>query len=439
MSEKDNTTRGIVVPTPEQAAWADAELGVLIHFDIGVYQPDYDFRKWKHPEAALFNPAALDTDQWLEAAKRLGARYAVLVAKHCSGFSLWPTEAHDYSVKKSPWRGGKGDIVRDFIASCNKYHIKPGIYASTTANGYLHVDNPGRVQPGAPVTQEVYNSIVLRQLMELWGNYGDLFEIWFDGGVLPPDEGGVDLSGLVNKLQSRAVAFQGPMGIPNLIRWVGNEEGTAPYPCWATADSTTNADGTVIISGLHGDPWAPYWCPGESDLPLRWNTSFQGGWFWKAGQDDMMFTVDELMTKYVTSVGRNTNMLLGVVIDDRGLVPEADLKRMEAFGRAIRAQYGTPLRETAGEGPEHLIRLERPAVIDRVVIQEDISLGERVLAYRVMGKREDGWVELAAGTNIGHKHIDTWHTLRPRISEIKLEVLQSKAPPRIRNFAVFES
>ena len=114
----------------------------------------------------------------------MGAKYAVLVAKHCSGFSLWPTDAHDYSIKQSPWKNGEGDIVADFIASCKKYNIKPGIYASTTANGYLYVDNPGVVQEGGPVTQEEYNQIVTQQLTELWSNYGELFEIWFDGGVL---------------------------------------------------------------------------------------------------------------------------------------------------------------------------------------------------------------------------------------------------------------
>jgi alpha-L-fucosidase len=401
-----------------------------------VFKPDYNFRKWgTHPDAEIFNPTDLNTDQWLETAQKLGATYVVLVAKHCSGFSLWPTEAHDYSVKKSPWKDGKGDIVGDFIASCRKYGIKPGIYASTTTNGYFHVDNPGLVQPGSPITQETYNRIVEQQLTELWTNYSELFEIWFDGGVLGKKEGGSDVLSLVKKLQPNAVAFQGPYGHPNLIRWVGNEEGVAPYPCWATADSTTNADGTVVINGLNGDPFAPYWCPGESDFTLRWNRSFGGGWMWVAGQDSMMFTVDELMTKYITSVGRNTNMLLGVVINDKGLIPEADVKQIELLGETIRAQYGTPLRQTAGTGTEYVIRLEQPTAIDRVVIQEDIAFGERVLEYTVKGKVGDTWIELSSGTNIGHKHIDTFPP--QTISEIKLIVTKAKTEPRIKNFAVF--
>ena len=436
LSCADKKDAGTVIPNDIQLAWADAEIGVLFHLDMPTFKPDYNFRRWgTHPDAATFNPAELNTDQWLKTARKLGATYAVLVAKHCSGFSLWPTEAHDYSVKYSPWRDGKGDIVADFVASCKKYGIRPGIYASTTANGYLYVDGPGFVQPGAPVTQEEYNRIVDRQLTELWSNYGELFEIWFDGGVLSKKQGGSDVLSLVQKLQPKAIAFQGPYGHPNLIRWVGNEAGVAPYPCWATADSTTNADGTVVINGLHGDPFAPYWCPGESDFTLRWNRSFQGGWFWTAGQDSMMFTVDELMPKYITSVGRNTNMLLGVVIDDRGLIPDADVKQIERFGNEIRRQYGTPLHRTSGTGTEYLIRLEQPTEIDRVVIREDIAKGERVLAYRIEGKTDGAWTELATGTNIGYKHIDKFP---PRlVTEIKLTVTEAKAEPQIKDFAVF--
>lgn len=428
---------GIVVPNEVQQAWADAEIGVLIHFDMPVFKPEYNFREWgSHPDPSIFNPTELNTDQWLEAASKLGAKYAVLVAKHCSGFSLWPTEAHDYSVKNSPWKDGKGDIVKDFVESCKKYGIKPGIYASTSANGYLYVDNPGRVQEGGPVTQDQYREIVMKQLTELWSNYGELFEIWFDGGVLSKDKGGFDLLPLVEKLQPNAIAFQGPYGYANLVRWVGNEEGAAPYPCWATCDSTTNADGTVVIDGLNGDPNAPFWCPGESDFTLRWNSSFQGGWFWHENQDTMMFTVDQLMRKYETSVGRNTNMLLGIVVDRRGLVPDADVQRISEFGDAIRRNYSHPLAEASGKGTELEIKLKEPAEIDRIIIQEDISKGERILSYKVSGLCDGEWVDLSNGTCVGHKKIDRFE---PRVlTGLKLEVLDSKAEPQIRSFQAFQ-
>lgn len=428
----------IIVPNDRQLEWADAEIGVLIHFDMPTFHKDYLWRNWgTHPDASTFNPTELNTDQWLETAQKLGAKYAVLVAKHCSGFSLWPTEAHEYSIRNSPWKNGNGDIVSDFVASCRKYGIKPGIYASTTANGYLYVDNPGYVQEGSPVSQEEYNSIVTKQLTELWSNYGELFEIWFDGGVLSKKQGGADILSLVQKLQPNAIAFQGPYGHPNLVRWVGNEEGVAPYPCWATCDSTTDADGSCVIQGLNGDAKARFWCPGESDFTLRWNSSYQGGWFWTTGQDSMMFTIPELLRKYETSVGRNTNMLLGLVIDNRGLVPDADVERIEELGKEIERQYGSPMIRTMGVGNELKLMFEKETSVDRVIIQEDISKGERILAYKLEGLQSNKWIVLDEGSCVGHKHIVRFDP--QSLEAIRIVVTESKAEAQISNFAVFET
>lgn len=434
----DDGEPAIVVPNEVQRTWAEAEIGVIIHFDMPVFHPDYDWRRFgTHPAPESFNPTALDTDQWLAVAQSLGAKYAVLVAKHCSGFSLWPTEAHDYSIRRSPYKEGKGDIVAEFVASCRKYGIRPGIYASTTANGYLWVENPGLVQEGGPMTQEEYNRVVEMQLRELWSNYGELFEIWFDGGVLARERGGADVLSLVERLQPQAVAFQGPFGHPNLVRWVGNEEGLAPDPCWATAGETTQADGTKRISGLHGAPDAPYWCPGEADFTLRHNGSFQGGWFWHAGEDERMFTVDELMHKYEASVGRNTNMLLGIVIDDRGLVPEADARRIAEFGAEINRRYGTPMLRMSGAGYTHAVLFETPTAVDRVVLREEIARGERVLEYRIEGRQGDAWSTLAEGSCIGHKRIERFDPVV--LDELRLEVVRAKAEPQIAELAVYEA
>jgi alpha-L-fucosidase len=426
-----------VLPSTAQLQWADAEVGVLIHFDMPVFEPGYDFRKnWNyHPDLSIFNPNELDTDQWIRAARTAGATYAVLVAKHCSGFSLWPTKAHPYSVKNTPWKNGKGDIVKDFIASCKKYGLRPGIYASTTANGYLKVDNPGKVVSGDQAEQKKYNEIVEMQLTELWSDYGKLSEVWFDGGVLPAEKGGFDILALLKKYQPDAIAFQGPFGYQNNIRWVGNEEGVAPYPCWSRADSTTSASGVVEIKGLNGNPKGMFWCPGESDYPLRLNSSFQGGWFWHRDQDDQMRTPEELLDKYCKSVGRNTNMLLGIVVNDRGLVPEADVKRLNDFGELIRKKFSEPLAKTSGSGNEFTVKFPSPKAVNYVVIMEDIAKGERILEYKLSGMTNDTWQILARGSCVGHKRIEV--VKEGKFSAIKLDVIKSEGKPFIRNISFY--
>ena len=429
-------TAKVVLPTARQVEWADAEIGVLIHFDINVFEPTYNWREaWGYsPDPKIFNPAELDTDQWIKAAKDAGANYAVLVAKHCTGFSLWPTKAHDYSVASSPWRNGKGDIVADFIASCKKYGIKPGIYASAAANGYFKVDNPGLVITGDSIAQKAYNKVVETQLRELWSNYGDLFEIWFDGGVLPKSKGGPDIIPILQEKQPNAIVFQGPYGAKNLIRWVGNEEGLAAYPCWATADSTTKADGTVVVEGLHGNPNAPIWCPGEADAPLRKNSSWEGGWFWKRGEDHMINSLKEMMHKYDYSVGRNTNLLIGMVVDTRGLVP-ADVKALKAFGEEVKRRFGASLAETHAKGSEVVLKFDAPAKINHVVIMEDIAKGERIRKYKVEGMVNGAWKLLVQGESVGHKRIQQFEPVEA--SSLRLSITESIALPEIKKLAAY--
>jgi len=426
-----------VLPSKAQLKWADAEIGAMFHFDLQVFEPTYKWRSdWNyHPDLSIFNPKELDTDQWLKAAKAAGATYAILVAKHCSGFSLWPTKAHPYSVKNTPWRNGKGDIVKDFIASCKKYGIKPGIYASACANAYFKVDDPGLVKSGNPEEQEKYKEVVRTQLTELWSQYGKLFEVWFDGGVLPPEKGGVDILPLFKKYQPDAITFQGPFGYKNNIRWVGNEDGVAPYPCWARADSTTSATGEIKIQGLNGNPDGEFWCPGEADFPLRKNSSFQDGWFWHKDQDDQLRSLDELTDRYNKSVGRNTNMLLGIVVDNRGLVPDADVKRLSEFGQNVKRLFSEPLGSTAGNGNLFTINFKSPQSVRYVVVQEDISKGERIREYNLYGMGNGKWQLLGKGTCIGHKRIEVIQ--EKAFSGIKLEIVKSEGKPQIKNMECY--
>ena len=423
------------LPTPEQIAWADCGVGVIIHLDIQVFEPEYDFRQsWGYtPDPRKFNPEKLDTDQWLEAARSLGARYAVLVAKHCSGFSLWPTGAHDYSVRSSRWRGGRGDIVRDFIASCRRCGVLPGLYCSTGCNAFFDVDDV-LVRSGDAALQERYNQIVYLQLDELWGRYGELFEIWFDGGVAPRHRDRVE--GLLDRLQPRAVCFQGPRSHKSNLRWPGNEDGQTPYPCWAATDEITQEDGAAAMPGLGGNPDGSLWAPAECDMPCRaQDRAFGGGWFWRRGEDELLHPLDYMVERYYRSVGRNGNLLLGMVIDDQGLVPAADCARFSEFGREIARRFSAPKASCSGNGLVHELALESPAAVTQAVIAEDIRLGERVREYSIEAWDRGAWRPAARGSCVGHKRIERF---APAASDrFRLNIGRAASEPAIREFAVY--
>jgi alpha-L-fucosidase len=412
----------IARPTPQQAAWQDMEVGLFIHFNMFTCAPDWTWRSFKdYPSPDLFNPTKLDTDQWMRAAKGIGAKYAVLTVKHCEGFCLWPTEAYPYSVKQSTWRDGKGDVAGDFVRSCRTFGIRPGFYYSTSANAYCKVDDPGRVRSKDPADQARYKAICEQQLAELWSRYGELGEIWFDGGSLPPEQGGADIGPLIRKYQPNAVVFQSPHAT---IRWVGNEDGVAPYPCWATAKNREPTGG--------GDPDGQFWRPGECDVPLR-----GGEWGWKPNQEHLIRSMENLTELYCKSVGRNCNLLLNSTPDRSGLIPEPDMKRYIEFGAEIGRRFGKPLGETRGEGDVVELTLDKPTLVDHVVIMEQISEGERVREYVVEGLASDGWKELCRGVSIGHKRIDRCEPLE--VSRVRLRCLRSVAKPLIRQLAVFQA
>jgi alpha-L-fucosidase len=453
----------LVLPTPAQAAWSDAEVGVIIHCDMQVFEPGYEFRRrWGYtPDPSVFNPSDLDTDQWIEAARSAGATYAVLVAKHCSGFSLWPTRAHAYSVASSPWRGGKGDVVADFMRSCAKHGLKPGIYASASCNAFLRVDNPGKVLVDDPAflaeysarlewqsgrnarwadeaEQRRYNQVVETQLAELWGNYGRLFEIWFDGGVLPPEQGGPAIVPLMRRMQPEAVVFGGPPGWPSLARFVGNERGEPPDPFWNTTSNLEAFDGTTEVAGLGGSPDGQVWSCGEADMPNRCQLrAFQGGWFWRTGDDQHLYSLDHLTERWFRSVGGNCNLLLGMVIDPSGRVPAADCQRFAEFGNRIRRIKDGQVAQVAGAGRELVLPLPAGRAPTVLNLQEDLTQGERVRRFVVEAATPRGWEVVWRGTGIGHRRLQRVAPIHA--SALRLRVLECAAEPRIRAFAAWEA
>ena len=398
-------------PSAAQLAWHERELGMFFHFDIPIWKPGWNWRSWKgFPSPESYNPARLDTDQWMEAAKAMGAKYVVLVAKHCSGFLQWQSSLYDYGVRQSPWRGGKGDLVRLFVDSARRYGLAPGLYASVSANGYLGVDNPGLVGRGKgdPFCEEQkrYARICEAMATELWSRYGELSEIWFDGGALSPSRGGPDLLPILEKYQPDAVLFQGPSSARNLLRWIGNERGVAPYPCWGATDALTSEGGDVEDS-FPGSPDGRVYAPGECDVPIR-----RHAWFWDDESKPhkwRYWTDDELMEKYLCSVGRNCNLLLNANPNTDGLVPETDFAQYRRFGEAVRRRYANPIGAACGEGEVVTMGFPCATEVDEVVLQEDIALGQRIRDFVLEAEMPEGGSRiLYEGASVGHKHIATF-------------------------------
>ncbi len=413
-------------PTHEQVAWQDAELGVMICLDLITFTNlgEPNWQKGGRLDPNLYHPARLSTDQWMEACRAMGAKYTVFVAKWCTGHMQWQTDLYPYGLKQTRWRDGQADVVKDYIASCKKFDILPGLYCSVSANAWWEVTNPGLVnwgKGGQDAKQAEYARVCEKMLTELWGNYGSLFEVWFDGGALPPSQGGPDLLPILKRLQPKAIVFGGPA---ETIRWIGNEEGVAGYPCWATVSSGCKPE--------NGDPNGTTWLPAECDAPLR-----DHEWFWNPNDEKKICSLTRLMDMYYKSVGRNGNLIIGITPDREGLIPQADLKRLTEFGAEIQRRFGKSVAETSGTGDSVELTLATPAVIDHVVVMEDITQGERVRQYVVEAKSGDVWKELCRGTSIGHKRIDRFNPAE--VSTVRLRCVRAVAQPMIRKLAVYNT
>jgi alpha-L-fucosidase len=400
-------------PTPVQAAWQDLELGMFVHIAPQTWQ-DSESDDLSTPLSAI-NPEKLDTDQWAAVAGSMGARYIVFVAKHEGGFCWWQTDTTDFSVKNTPWRGGKGDVLADLSASCRKRGLGLGVYLSPQDRKHGIGVGGRAADPGA---QEGYVKLFRQQLTEVLTRYGDVMEVWFDGSLT------FDVGDILAAHARNAVIFQGPQAS---IRWVGNEDGYAPDSAWNAVKLGTKKWGDY--TGADGDPAGDRWLPNECDARMR------ATWFWKTGNQGTLKTVPRLMEMYERSVGHGAVLLLNNTPDRSGLIPATDAARAAEFGEAVRRRYGSPVAEHSGHGNEVILTLPAPTLIDRVLTMEDIAQGERIRRYVIEGQVDGAWKQLAAGTAAGHKKIDV---LSPTsVTGVRLRVLESVGEPQIKRLAVF--
>lgn len=387
-------------PTPAQLAWQRDELALFCHFGVNTFTD----REWGDgkEDSAVFNPTRLDARQWARAAKAAGARAMILTAKHHDGFCLWPTRTTQHSVATSPFRGGSGDVVREFVDACRAESLRPGLYLSPwDRNASVYGDSPR------------YNDFYVEQLTELLTRYGDIAEVWFDGANGEGPNGKKQtydwprIWGTVRTLQPNAVIFSdaGPD-----VRWIGNERGVAGDTNWSTVDPAVvpfpGADGPDVIRMLqHGDPNGSVWRPGETDVSIR------PGWFHHVAEDAKVKSPATLVDLYFTSVGRNSKLLLNVPPNRDGLFADADVANLAATRRTLDALFARELtRDSAG-------------TISTIDLREDIRAGQFVQRYAVEGMIGGEWRELAAGTTIGHRRL---HRIAPTpVDRTRLRILET--------------
>jgi len=418
-----------VKPSPQQVEWQDLEMGAIIHFGPNTFMD----REWGDGTAdpKVFNPTNFDPEQWMEALKAAGIRYVIFVAKHHDGFCLWPTGQTEYSVKSSPWEGGRGDAVGRVEEAARKNGLKFGVYLSPW----------DRHEPRYSNSSE-YDKYYTAELDELAQNYGDLEEFWLDGAG---SAGHVyNFPKIVEELrtyQPNALVFA-DMALFDYgdIRWVGNESGSIPYENWNVIDR-------------HG---YLRWRPVEADTPLRKNH-----WFWHPNDEASLKSVAELVTTYEQTVGRGGQLMLGIAPDRTGRLPDADVKRLKEFGEAVRQRYGEdrtlkhvahdPSGEPAMDGDpdtfwsapagSHHAVLEldfgKPVSFDHTLIMEWLNSGQHVEKFAIEIYKDGKWVDVMNGGAIGHKRIDSF----PRVtaSRIRLNILSSTAEAQIREFQVFDA
>lgn len=416
-----------IKPAPQQVAWQDLEFGVIIHFSTNTFLN----QEWGDGTASpsVFNPASFDPDQWMRAIRDSGARYVVLVAKHHDGFCLWPTRQTDYSVKASPWKNGKGDVVGEVARAAHRYGLKFGVYLSPWDR------HEPRYKDSA-----AYDRYYEAELTELASNYGDLVEFWLDGAG---SEGHIyDFKKIVETLrtyQPNTIVFA-DTGLFEFgdARWVGTENGRIPYENWNVIDR-------------HG---VLRWRPVEADTPLR-----KVHWFWHPNDEASLKSLDELLTTYDMTVGHGGQLMLGLAPDNRGLLPDSDVDRLKEFGQAIRARNENNLVQrhiptdsdtslaldgnpdtfwTAPSGSHHStleVRFSQPITFNRCRTMEWLNGGQNIQSYAIEFWSGNGWKQVVKAQAIGHEKVDLFAPVTA--SRVRLNILSGTGPAAIREFQLF--
>ncbi len=429
-----------LIPTAQQLAWQKDELTAFLHFGINTFTG----REWGDgsEDPALFNPTELDANQWVKTLRDAGFKMVIITAKHHDGFCLWPTRTTEHSVKSSPWKEGRGDVVRELREACDRYGMKFGVYLSPwDRNAACYGDSP------------TYNRMFIEQLTELLTDYGEVHEVWFDGANGEGPNGKKQVYDwpafyeVIRRLQPHAVtAIMG-----DDVRWVGNERGLGRQTEWSATvlmpegyERALQNNERIGVSATAKDLGSRevlekaseiFWYPSEVDVSIRL------GWFYHKEQDEQVKSLKQLTDIYFQSVGYNSVLLLNIPPDRRGLIHEADCRRLAEFADYIartfadnRVKSGDKLwLAEAGNVREYALKPD--SRVNLLVLQEDIATGQRVEGVTVEAQTADGWIPLCKATTVGHKRILRFPDVEASALRVKID--STRATARICNVGAY--
>ena len=427
------------VPTENQLRWQEMEMYAFIHYSLNTYTD----QEWGfgNEDPKLFNPSSLDCQQWARVCKQAGMKGIIFTAKHHCGFCMWPSAYTEYSVKNSPWKDGKGDVVRELADACHKEGLKFAVYLSPWDRNHPDYGKPE------------YITYFRNQLRELLTQYGDIFEVWFDGA-----NGGDGWYGganetrridaktyyewgetfrMIRELQPKCVIWNDG-GDRGDLRWVGNEAGSVGETNWSLLNKEGDVSGNMLRFGLeNGDSW----------VAAETNTSIRPGWFYHETENENVKSLSKLMDIYYKSVGRNSTLLLNFPIAPNGRIHPTDSLRGIAFKKMIDEVFQKNIVKEVKHpnlvNRSFTLTFKKPTAVNRFLAEEDISLGQRVKKFTLEAFVDGQWIplkdELVEGhdglTTIGHRRIICFPTVK--VTQLRFTITDCKAEPVIQKLGLY--
>ncbi len=453
-----------VTPSARQLRWQQLELTGFVHFGVNTFTG----REWGDgsEDPQIFNPTALDARQWAKASKDAGIKQLILTAKHHDGFCLWPSAYTEHSVKNSPWKDGKGDVVKELADACKEFGLGFGVYLSPWDRNSPYFGDSAK-----------YNDYFINQLTELLTNYGPIEEVWFDGANGEGPDGKKQVYDFdrwynhIRSLQPNAViAVMGPD-----VRWVGTETGYGRETEWSVlpgdallpdqiADNSQKLDGFAPGNLMDDDLGSRekiakakslVWYPAETDVSIR------PGWFYHEKDDTLVKTPEKLLDIYFSSVGRNGVLLLNMPPDKRGLFHETDVKHLSEWkakrDSIFNFNYLTHINkkdwhksvENLMDGSDNTcVQIEKgnltptlefhwdkPITTNVFAIQENIRAGQRVEKFIIEYLKDGEWTTLTEGTTIGYKRLLRFDEIST--TALRVSILSSRATPQIAELGFY--